>query len=166
MNWQPVTLLFLISALLTGSATAAPVDTPDSAEFAPRHPPQRLVRALHKLQLTADQKRQVALVLRDARDTMQPQVEAVVAARQTMLAEIRAQNSDELAVRQAARDLGNGIEELAVTRSRLYHELSQILDQDQQALIADRLTGAHQRWSMAKPMIRGAINTWIDQHAE
>jgi protein CpxP len=134
----------------------------------PEDTPQRchLGKLLQQLELSADQKREIATILKDSRDTVRPQLDAVAEARTAMVAAILAERADEDQVRSRARNLGDTIEDLAVTRYALYGAIRELLDQDQQVTLATATETVGNRLRVVRPMIQAAVDTWIDMHAE
>ena len=122
--------LGLLTLALTGEPAPPPAPPPAAtpAEPAP----------LAGFDLTSDQRRQAAAVMRRLQPALQSALAAEARARTALFQAVHAAAFDEAAIRAASRELSRCAEELAVLRGRLTRDLRALLTPAQQTQM-DRL---------------------------
>lgn len=88
-------------------------------------------RIADKLDLTADQKSQIADLMKAHRDEIKANVAKIRAARQEEFAAIHADTFDESAIRAAAAKVGEAEADMAVSRGKIASEVRLVLTSEQ-----------------------------------
>jgi len=90
-----------------------------------------------QLDLTSDQKEQIAGILQGHKAEIVQAVQPVVEKRRALREAVLAQNPDEKAIRSAADDLGHAIGDAAVLASKIKQQIAPILTDQQRHEIGD-----------------------------
>jgi len=126
------------AAIIAGGLTSAPAqDTNDSAAGTRPGHGQILQRIARKLNLTDDQKSQIKSVLSVDKDMLKSLFGQLHDARKNLRAAIRANGTNESAVRAASAKVASVEADLAVERMKLYGKIAPLLTDEQRRKIAD-----------------------------
>jgi len=126
------------AAIIAGGLTSAPAqDTNDSAAGTRPGHGQILQRIARKLNLTDDQKSQIKAVLSVDKDMLKSLFGQLHDARKNLRAAIRANGTNESAVRAASAKVASVEADLAVERMKLYGKIAPLLTDEQRRKIAD-----------------------------
>ncbi len=96
-------------------------------------------RAMDRLDLRAEQRRQVEAILAGHRAELRQELDAVMDAREAQFAAIHDRPFDEAKIRAAASVLGAAAADLAVTRGEIANEVRAVLSPEQQAELEEML---------------------------
>jgi len=125
------------AAIIAGGLTSAPAqDTNDSAAGTRPGHGQILQRIARKLNLTDDQKSQIKAVLSVDKDMLKSLFGQLHDARKNLRAAIRANGTNESAVRAASAKVASVEADWAVERMKLYGKIAPILTDQQRRKIA------------------------------
>jgi Spy/CpxP family protein refolding chaperone len=128
----------MAAAIIAGGLTSAPAqDTNDSAAGTRPGHGQILQRIARKLNLTDDQKSQIKAVLSVDKDMLKSLFGQLHDARKNLRAAIRANGTNESAVRAASAKVASVEADLAVERMKLYGKIAPLLTDEQRRKIAD-----------------------------
>lgn len=138
MNKRVLISIVLAGALVAGSATAGPRDGRDGG---PRHggpdmAPQlieRIGRALHRLDLSEEQRGSIHSELRGLKESMRPLVESMHENRKKLHALVTADSYDSGAVAKAAEQQGAITTRMTVLASATAAKVLSLLDDEQRA---------------------------------
>lgn len=97
-----------------------------------------------KLNLTAEQKKEIVQILKDNRGDIVKAIQQVHAKRRTMLNAVRADSVNEGAIRRAANDFGKAMGDANVLRARIRHEIRSALTPDQRGRVDDVIADIEQ----------------------
>lgn len=90
-----------------------------------------------KLDLTAEQRREIRRIIAAEKDTLQPEAAALHAARKELRAAIQASDATEASVRAASAKTAAAEADLAVERLKLYGRIAPILTDAQRKQLAE-----------------------------
>lgn len=124
-----------------------------------------VLRTLMKLDLTQDQKHQIAGILKAERSKIKEQVAVVISARKTLFETTHSEVFDEAAVRSAAKAAANAEEELAVSRARVVSELKAVLTAEQKAVLQDTRLAREKKIKQRIEKAESRIDHWIDKNS-
>jgi Spy/CpxP family protein refolding chaperone len=102
-----------------------------------------------ELELTPDQKLDIALILRDNRDDIVEVVRQVHERRRTLMHAVRAEEVDEAGIRRAARNLADAAGDAAVLRARIRRETRRVLTAQQRREVDAAIDEIEQMWDAA-----------------
>jgi periplasmic protein CpxP/Spy len=132
----------------------------------PSHGGRGFLRLLEKLDLNADQEREIASILGKHRDEIGNSTSGVVEARQNLRAAITADVFSEDAVRQAAQQVSEQEVKAAVLRAQIMNEVRPVLTSEQSDRLkqfADKRTGKMNRFLDAR---LAGLDKWIADHTQ
>lgn len=109
----------------------------------------RLRQLRSDLDLTPEQKRDIAGILQDDRDEIVDAVQNLHDKRKTLMRAIRADDVDERAIRRAARDLTPAVADASVLRAQVRHRTREVLTADQRDRVDDAIDEIEQMWDKA-----------------
>ena len=126
------------------------------------------MHGLHRLNLTDQQKQEVAAVLKEHRDEIVQSSTAVMEARKDLRAVVMAEDFSETAVREAAGVLAIHHEERAVLSAKIFSELSGVLtsDQKEQMLQARERRGMKMKGRYSPEARASSLDRWIEEHIQ
>jgi len=153
----------VVGMILAGSAFAAPArgeggrgknaagaaGERGGAKGALREPGGHLRALREELDLTPEQKQQIAKILKGCKDALVAAVKDVHAKRQALREAIRADQVDEQKIRDAADALGKSVANAAVLRAQCRHEIFAVLTPEQRTKIEDAVKAAEKRMDEA-----------------
>lgn len=129
------------------------------------HAPGDVIAAILDLDVTADQHRQVANILKANRGEVHPLVERMIAARKALFEQIHAEDFDEVAVRDAAATVAAVEVELAVHRARMVQELRPVLTAEQHDKMRALKDKVCKRVTTHLGLLHKLVSRWIDTNA-
>lgn len=106
--------------------------------------------ALLQLDLSVDQKQAVSEIFKKYADDRDKARQSVLAARQRMAAQMRADKFDEAAIRQSFQKTSAAREEAVVLRARMFAEIKGVLDPDQLKQLAEIRHNREERMAQRK----------------
>jgi protein CpxP len=121
---------------------------------------------MHKLDLTAEQKQQVATILKDNRDEGRQLFEKLAAAREKLFAAIHEPQYNEETIRQAAQELAPLREDLIVFRARVGNDIRNVLTPEQQEKFAAFRAEMKDRMRDRMEARLDRMDKWIDRLSE
>ena len=125
-----------ITRAQSGSQTSAQ-DQTQAAPAAPAQHEGRMHGAMKGLNLTDDQKAQIKTILRAEKNTLQPLLSQLHAARENLRATIQAGDANETTVRAASAQVAAVEADLAVERMKIYGKIAPVLTNEQRQQISD-----------------------------
>lgn len=137
-----------------------------SASHAYAEGKHRFADAMIKLDLSDQQKTEIANILKSSRSEVKPKVDQMFKAKKNLSETIRQENFDEAAVRSAHKDLAKVQEDLAVLRAITSNKVMKVLKPEQKQTLN---TMREKFRGKAKHKIAGFrkfFNHWIDKHAK
>lgn len=155
-----MTIIMALVALLAGTAFAAPGKGPHGVPF-PHDPGKAIVKMADELKLTPDQKRKVALILKENRDKAKALRDGMKTAAGHMGDVMINSPGDEAAVRQAAREMAKAGEELAVHAARVKTAIDQVLTPEQKSQLAAKRDEFKNRFKERSEKRGKALDDWI-----
>jgi protein CpxP len=108
------------------------------------------LQALRQLDLSVDQKQAVSDIFKKYAADRDKARESVQAARQRMVALMRADKFDEAAIRQSFHETSAAMEEAVVLRARMFAEIKGVLDPDQRKQLAEIQHNREERMEQRK----------------
>lgn len=157
-----MTLMLALAALLSGTAFAAPGKGPHGVPF-PHDPGKAIVKMAEELKLTPEQKRKVALILKENRDKAKALRDGMKDAAGHMGDVMIKSSGDEAAVRQAAREMAKAGEELAVHAARVKTAIDEVLTPEQKAQLAAKRDEIKNRFRDRSEKRGKALDNWIEE---
>jgi Spy/CpxP family protein refolding chaperone len=124
----------------------------------------RLEMLMH-LDLTPEQKTQLREILPAYRAEIEGLRDALHVKRQQMQSLVAADHLDEAAVRQTFREMAPLMEEMAVLRGRLRHDIKAVLTSEQVAAVQDRRLNREKRRGDHRRMRESMLETWLNTPA-
>jgi len=122
------------------------------------------LKVLAQLNLTDTQKQDIAGILKQHREEMQELRSGMLKARTALMEAITANEFNESAVREAARQAAETGEQRAVLRAKIFGEIRKLMTPEQQEMLqkikADFASRIHQRSGHKM----GLMDQWIDQN--
>ncbi|GFK93728.1 hypothetical protein NNJEOMEG_01562 [Fundidesulfovibrio magnetotacticus] len=160
-------VILALLAVLTASAAAAgdmgpPPGGPGGQGMAGHDPFRGIVRMADELNLSKEQKRSVALILKESREKAQALRESMKTAWRAMGDVMAASPGDEAKVRQAAQGLAKAGEELAVFTGKVKARVDAVLTPEQKAKLAEKRKEFQERRERG----RKSLDEWIDENAK
>jgi len=162
-----ILIVMIISVLLTGTAYAGPWHGKGCGmgenAMGMRH---GFIRALIHLDLTADQKHEIAIKLKKNREDNKAKFEAMHEAMESLREATGKEVFDEAAVREAYQAVAAAGQEIALQKGRITAELKSLLTPEQLETLAEYKTdmGKHRkaRWK-DRPRL---LDEWIELHSQ
>lgn len=121
---------------------------------------------LMQLDLTDEQKAQIREMLPAYRDKKEGLRTALHAKRQEMRTLMEAESFDEKAVRQKFREMAPLMEDMAVLRGRVRHDIKAVLTPEQVAAIQDRRPNRGDKRSEHRRLRESKLDTWLNTPSE
>jgi len=160
-------MLTLMALLVSTAVAAKDMGPPPGGPGGPGgmfgHDPFRgVVRLADELNLSKEQKRSVALILKENREKAQALREAMKTAGRSMGDVMFSAPGDEAKVRQAAQGMAKAGEELAVFMGRVKARVDAVLTPEQKAQLAEKRKKFQERRE------RGwqSLDEWIDENSK
>ena len=132
----------------------------------PRGGPGGLARALIRLDLSAEQKRGIAGILKAHREEIRRLMEEGAAARKNVAGAVDAPRFDDASVREAVRRASGVAEEAAVLRARIRSEVAGVLTPEQARTLSEMRAAAREGLGGRSARISGFIDEWIAVHGK
>ena len=173
---KKIAVFVAVAALLTASAVFAQDKPAHEGHKAHHHGCMGkgggmgggMVKMLEKLNLTAQQKPQVAQILKDSMEKTKPLREQMKKAFQGMRDVMDKTPGDEAAVRQAAQAVAKAGEDLAVVRGQTKAKINAILTPEQKAKVDEMKANFKakfmERVKEHKGEFKNALNGWIENN--
>ncbi len=120
-------LVLPVMALLVVGGSTLVLARPQSPHQGSLHGGAMMERIFDQLELTPTQQEQIEAILDESHEQLEPQWQAVKAARESLFEKIHAEVFNEGAIRQAAAEVAAVEEDLAVSRGLVFQEVLQIL---------------------------------------
>ena len=137
-----------------------------TANSAHAMPKAALADALIKLDVTAEQKAQIASILKAARSEVRPKVDAMIVARKNLRAAITQDQYSEPQIRAASKEVAKLQEDLAVRRAGVRAQVMQVLTIEQRKT-ATQLQADFGKGAKNKLLgFRKLLNHWVDKNAK
>lgn len=125
----------------------------------------QVLKAFIRLNLTDQQKQEIAAILKTYRDDIVTAVDNVIVARKNLLETIHGSEYNETAVRTASQAVANAEEELAVLRAKVVSEVKGVLTAEQLSKIEQLKTDIMDRVKSRVDKIKALIDLWIANHS-
>jgi Spy/CpxP family protein refolding chaperone len=126
--------------------------------------PHALFTVVHELNLTDQQKHDIAVILDSDRDVMIGLVDAVIAAKKAHFEAIHTLQFNEGSVREASRNLANAEEELSVERARLASRILGVMTQEQLSILEKHKTAMEGKIRGRIDLARSFVTAWIERN--
>jgi periplasmic protein CpxP/Spy len=123
-------------------------------------------RLLHRLDLTQDQKRQVASILESHRGEIGNVATRLVQATENLLNATAAEPFSEDAVKQAAQAVADQQEQLIALRAGIFNEIKPILTPEQLTTLAQMRGKMAERMKNHVDVKLAALDKWIARHGK
>lgn len=124
------------------------------------------MEAIKKLDLSAAQKRQIALILKDHRAELKELTTGIKSSRKNLMDTIQSGNSSEHQIRTAFREMASYGEELAVVRSQIRGEVNAVLTPEQKVKAKAIRKEFASKMSERVALMGDRMDNWIDQNAQ
>ncbi len=168
-RFKRISLGLLVMAFAISMAGAPPAAASGNTGMAEkRHMKERpsMLKALHALRLSEEQKKEVAAVFKKYRDTQKGNLTSLLAAREKLSKAIYSDGYNESAVREAFRNVAAAQEEMTVVRAKIASEVNAVLTPEQktrlQELRAKMFSKARERFNSGK---KSPMDSWIEKHS-
>lgn len=126
----------------------------------------QLLKTLLELDLSGEQKRQIATLLRDQRNrTLRAKQQDAQTARTELQQISQADVLDEKSLDQAARKLGNAEKDLALARAQLYQKVRAVLSESQRAQLDQRREQMRKQMEQRANSVQELIDLWSSRDA-
>jgi len=159
-----LTLGMMLFAVLAFATMAAAQDKAPKQEGMMADHGKGIVRMLENLNLSPDQKHQVAQILKDNREQSTPLRESMKKAFEGLREVMDKTPGDEAAVRAAAQAVAKAGEELAVNRGKVKARIDAVLTPQQKAKRTEMRANFREKFKERMGNRRHALDTWIDQN--
>lgn len=124
-----------------------------------------VLKALFQLNLTTEQKQDIAAILKGYQDEVKNAVDDVAAARKNLFETIHGDTYNETAVRDASKGVAIAEEELAVLRAKIASDIKTVLTAEQlstlETMKADIYTAIQDKIDTVKTL----VDQWIQNHS-
>jgi Spy/CpxP family protein refolding chaperone len=118
------------------------------------------------LDLSADQKQQIALIFKEHRDDAKQTIGNMAAAREKLFSAVHGAQYNEAAVRQAAQDVARLQEEMAVMRAQVVSKVQNVLTPEQKEKLAAGRADMRSRMQDRMEARFDRMDGWINRHAQ
>lgn len=125
----------------------------------------QILKAFIRLNLTDQQKQEIAAILKAYQDDILTAVDAVVVARENLVETIHGTVYDESAVRKASQGVASAEEELAVLHAKVVSELKGVLTDEQLSKIEQLKSDILDRVKSRIDKIKALIDLWITNNS-
>lgn len=153
--------LALMAVLVATAVAAKDMGPPPGGMFGPE-PFRGIVRLADELNLSKEQKRSVALILKENREKGQALREAMRAAGRSLHDVMDAAPGDEAKVRQAAQGMAKAGEEMAVFMGKVKARVDAVLTPEQKAKLAEK----RKEFEKRREQGRKSLDEWIEENAK
>ncbi len=126
--------------------------------------PHAFFTIVHELNLTDQQKHDIAVILDSDRDVMMDRVDAMIAAKKAHFEAIHTLQFNEGAVRDSSRNLAKAEEELSVERARLVSRILGVMTQEQLSILEKHKTAMGGKISGKIDLARSFVTAWIERN--
>ncbi len=150
-------------ALCASSAQAE--DSGTAAQTLSVGPGLRIMQLLSDLNVSTDQKHQIAKIVASNRQDLRTGQDRVFAAREKLFASIHQDTFDEAAVRSASQNVAEQEEDFAVTRAKVVSQVRSLLTDQQKEVLAKARDDFKGRLHMVRDTVRTFIDRWIARMA-
>ena len=120
-------------------------------------------RFLKKFNLSDEQKKQAAGIIKTHKDTIKSHMENMMTLKQAMAEAIHAEVFDEQAVRKACQELSSQKEEMIVLRAKIMNELRTILTPDQVSQLKARKEKKSDKMKLHFEKKWSRFESWLDE---
>jgi len=159
---KSISAIVALLVLLAGTAYAAPGHDKHDGPFH-RDPGKAIIKMADELKLTPEQKRQVAVILKDNREKSKSLREGMRTAAGHMGDVMMKSPGDEAAVRQAAKEMAKAGEELAVHTGKVKASIDAVLTPEQKAQLLAKKEHFKERFKDRSQDRGKALDDWIEQ---
>lgn len=121
---------------------------------------------LEKLNLSADQSRQIASIMKLNRDAMKDAMAQWKEGREALARQIQTGPFDEQSVRAACKKAAAAGEEAAVLRAKINGQIRAVLTSDQQAALDKIRSEGREEIHKRIANVRNAADEWVDRHSK
>lgn len=121
----------------------------------------QVLKAFIRLNLTDQQKQEIATILKSYRDEVLMNIDDVIVARRDLAETIHGTTYNESAVRQASKNVASAEEELAVLHAKILGELKGVLTAEQLSKIEQLKSDILERIQNRIDKIRTLVDLWI-----
>lgn len=154
-------------AVVSGTAYAMPGDGFHGMMGGPGPgPAEGMLRVLMRLDLTDDQKHEVALILSKHRDEGKENREAFRKAMEALRSATEAEVFDEEAVRGAYKGVSAAGEEMAVHGAKVIAELRGVLTPEQRSVLEEHKTARQEKRRGRREQRASFLDEWIDMYSK
>jgi len=171
-DWKMKRISFILALLVVGSLVLGSTDA-----MARRHHHGHmggdgpgmgfgLIRMLDRMDLSADQERQVASVLKSHRDEIVKEAAAAAEAGSALKKAMHAPSFSEESVKEAARTMAAQHERMILLRAKIMNEVRSKLTPDQNEQIQRFTEKRSGRFQGAADSRLAAMDRWIAEHSE
>jgi len=161
-----MTVAGIVVAVLVGFAVAE-TGTQENQTGGCRHGIKgRILNALMQLNVTDEQKKDIALVLKSHRDDIRGSIDSLIEARKAVNEQIAAESVDENAIRAAYKKVAAIEEDMAVKHAVIRSEVWKILTPEQCTSLDTMRSGISEGIMSRIDTARGILNKWIDKNSE
>jgi Spy/CpxP family protein refolding chaperone len=163
---KSIVAFWVLVYILVGYLGVYALDTaPDPLARGRGHHQGRFLKVLAQLNLTDLQKRDIAGILKQHREEVQELRSSMVKARSALVETITANQFNEAAVREAARQAAENGEQLAVLRAKIFGEIRNLLTPEQQETFQKIKADFASRMQKRIANKVGMMNQWIDENS-
>lgn len=131
-----------------------------------RHGHEPFFRLIHKLQLTDDQKHEVAGILQQHENDLKTNMKGMVDARKQLINAVTSETYNEAAVSQASQQVATYQEQLALIRAQIVGQIMGILTQEQKSTIQAMKTKMDARMGSFVDDRFAHMDKWIAKHSQ
>ncbi len=124
------------------------------------------LRMLNRLDLTLEQNQKVAAILKEHREAIGNNQQAMMEARTALRTAITADEFSDAAVRNAAGTVGKHAEESAVLSAKMLSEVKQILTPEQKERMVPMREGRRGKGKYSPESRLSALDKWIEENGK
>lgn len=125
-----------------------------------------VLRFFRELDLSADQKHQIAEIVKRRRPEIRPQVDELIAARVELSRSLRRAEGYDDAAKAAHARVMDAERAVVQTRAAILQEVSPILSVEQRALVDKAQNGAVLKLGSRLEKVRAFVDWWVDRQLE
>lgn len=124
-----------------------------------------VLKALFQLNLTTEQKKDIAAILKGYQDEVKNAVDDVVASRKNLFETIHGDTYNESAVRDASKGVASAEEELAVLRAKIVSDIKTVLTAEQLSTLENIKTDIYSAIQDKIEKVKTLVDQWIQNHS-
>jgi len=163
----PITLMLAL-VVFDNSALARPLPRRNGRSFPQQQLalPAVLQAVSAQLDLSDEQKQEIAAILKANKDELKADIASVIEARTALFETIHADVFDEGAIRAAAKSAGDAEAELAVLRAEIVQSVRAVLTPEQQQKLQELKASLKDRIESRIEQLKAKLEAWLLKQAD